>query len=74
MDYSERLPSKVAFPLALVGLGVVVVGGLLVASATGSREVRQTAASAPPVVPDEPTRLDPTDAAAINGAGALGRR
>lgn len=62
LDHSEPLPSKAAFPLALVGLGVVVVGGLLVASATGTRGVRQTSASAPPVLPEKPTLLDSTEA------------
>lgn len=56
------LSPKIGVPLALGGVGTALVGGVLLATASGQSEEQLTGIPAAPAPPDEPTVLDGTEA------------
>jgi hypothetical protein len=69
--YSKATPPNVGFPLAFAGLGAVVLGGLLIATASEYHQQPQTDAPAPPTPITSPTRLDQREAVGMAIAHVL---
>jgi|GEM_PF-3842044 len=62
VQYSDPLPPKVAFPLVFGGLSLVVLGGLVLATAGEQGEQPSNESGTVPAPPDRPTVLDESDA------------
>jgi hypothetical protein len=62
VQFSDPLPPKVGFPLAFGGLSLVVLGGLVLATASEQCEQPPNEPPTVPAPPDRPTVLDGSDA------------
>jgi len=62
VEYTDPLPPKVAFPIAFGGLCAVVLGGVLLATASEPGEQPPMEVPTQPALPDTSTVLDKTNA------------
>jgi len=62
VSHSPTIPPSVGFPIAFAGIGAVVLGGLIVATASETRRPPREAKPAAPTPPEQPAPLAESDA------------
>lgn len=62
VEYYDPLPGKVGVPLVLMGIGVAMVGGAILATSVEPAGEPPKAKPTMPALPDEPTTFDETEA------------